>query len=713
VRTIFAVGDFKQSIFSFQGADPRVFARMRDHFRERAGERWDDVPLDYSFRSTQAVLTAVDAVFAREGAREGVVMDGASIHHRAVREGEAGLVEIWPPAIPLEAEESETWSPPTRQGRSDSPRLRLARLLALRIARMIESGDLLESQGRPIEPGDIMILVRRRDALVEELVRELKQRHVPVAGVDRMLLVEQIAVMDLMALGRFLLMPEDDLNLATVLRSPLIGLDEDALFALAHRREGRLWEALRTRSGERPEFAAAEALLSGLLARADFAPPYELFAGILGPLGGRKRLVGRLGPEALDPIDEFMTLALQYEREHVPSLQGFLHWLDIGDIEVKRDLDHEARGQVRIMTVHGAKGLQAPIVFLPDTMQVPKHAVRLLWCEPDGDGPELPLWAPRVDLDETVAAAARQRQRAAELREQRRLLYVAMTRAADRLYVCGWRNQRNATGCWYELIQAGVKPVAQEFEFDCQAELGREGWAGPAWRVVTQQGTTQVAKAASVEGPAEALPEWAMRAPMPEREPPRPLAPSRGPAEDPPVRAPLGEDQGFAFHRGRLVHRLLELLPDLPPDRRPEAARRFLARPVHGLDMAQQAEFLTETMRVLEDPVFAPLFGPDSLAEVPLVGEVRGVDGRIQVLSGRLDRLRVTPTEVLVLDYKTNRPPPQREEDVSEAYLRQMAAYRAALIKIYPALPVRCALLWTDGPRLMPLSQGRLDRYLP
>ncbi len=712
-RTVFAVGDFKQSIFSFQGADPRVFAEMREHFRRRAGEAWDDLPLDFSFRSTPAVLAAVDAVFARAEARDGVVPDDAVLRHHAVRTGQAGLVELWPPAIPPETEAAADWSPPTRQQRSALPRGRLARLMALRIARMLESRELLESKGRPIEAGDIMVLVRRRDALVEELVRELKQRGVPVAGVDRMLLVEQMAVMDLVALGRFLLMPEDDLTLATVLKSPLVGLDEDALFALAHERDGRLWNALRARRAERPAFESAETLLSGLLARADFAPPYELFAEILGPLGGRRKLVARLGPEALDPIDEFMTLALQYERDHVPSLQGFLHWLEIGGIEVKRDLDQEARGQVRIMTVHGAKGLQAPIVFLPDTMQVPQHAARLLWCKGDTPRAELPLWSPRVDLDEHEAKDARNRRTAAEAREHRRLLYVAMTRAEDRLYVCGWRNQRWAAGCWHELVEAGLGARAERFEFDCRPDLGEEGWAGPGLRLVSPQSVPREIEAAAPARPLDGLPSWAVTLPRPEAEPLRPLMPSRPLPEDVPVRAPLGADQGFAFHRGRLIHRLLELLPEFPRERWEAAGRRFLARPLHGLEAGQQAALLDETVRVLDDPTLAPLFGPGSLAEVPLVGEVRGADGRLQALSGRLDRLLVTASEVLALDYKTNRPPPVQEADIPEPYLRQMAAYRAALVRIYPGIPVCCALLWTDGPRLMVISAGRLDRYMP
>jgi ATP-dependent helicase/nuclease subunit A len=716
-RTIFAVGDPKQSIFMFQGADPEAFRLMRERFRLRvaaAGKQWDEVPLDRSFRSTPPVLAAVDAVFARPEAADGLGADGP-VHHVPRRLGEAGLVELWPAATPRVVPLPAPWQPPVERQGGDSPRGRLALLIARRIARMIESREPLEAQGRPIRPGDIMVLVRRRNAFVDELVRALKQNDVAVAGVDRMLLTDQIAVMDLMALGRFLLLPDDDLNLAALLRSPLIDLDEDALFALAYRRERRLWPTLRARAAERPDFARAHEYLAALLARADAMPAYELYAHVLGALRGREAMLRRLGPEAADPIDEFMGLALAFERSHAPSLQRFLHWVETRAVEVKRELEQGSaagEGQVRIMTVHGAKGLEAPIVFLPDTCEIPQHHARLLW-HVEGDGPAMPLWVPRVEhhcaLSQTVRIAAA----AAEMEEHRRLLYVAMTRARDRLYVCGYRGRNKLRdGCWYDLVEQGLKDLGEGFEFDSRPDLGEEaGWIGPGRRHASVQAEPARTQPSAAPPAGVALPAW-LRAPAPaEPEPPRPLAPSRPSGDEPPVRSPLGPDEGLRFRRGLVIHRLLQSLPDLPPERRRKAAADFLARPPHGLTAAQQEEMLEETLRVLAAPAFASLFGPGSRAEVPIVGEVRGADGRVQVLSGQIDRLVVAQDEILVLDYKTNRPPPATEAEVSPLYLRQMAAYRAALARIYPGRPIRCALLWTDGPRLMPLASHRLDAY--
>lgn len=706
VRTVFAVGDSKQSIYSFQRADPRAAEEMRLYFARRAAEagcRWDEVPLQVSFRSTAAVLDAVDRVFTTPAAQDGVAEADGYHRHISWRQGQAGLVELWPPVEPRPADEPEPWKPPVERAKGDSPRTRLARLIARRIHRMVTGGERLDSQNRPIGPGDVMVLVRRRGGFVEDLVRELKALEVAVAGADRMVLTEQMAVMDLMALGNFLLLPDDDLTLASVLKSPLIGLNEDQLFALAYPRGRKsLWAALTERAGERPYDEAYRAL-SDLLARADFVPPHELFAHVLGPCGGKHRLLGRLGYEAEDPIDEFMALTLAFERAHPPSLQAFLHWLDSGAVEIKRDLE-TAPGAVRIMTVHGSKGLQAPIVFLPDTLQAPGKGARLLWPEEGAD--ELVLWPPRTALQDPASKAARAAAEVARDREYRRLLYVAMTRAEDRLYVCGWRTQRTAEGCWYDLVGDALAGYAHPADDAFLAEQGETG--SGVLRLACAQ-TVEAPEKVAEESRAEtaALPGWARRAAPLEPSPPRPLAPSRPEGEEPPVRSPCGTDGAARYQRGKLIHRLLQTLPDLPPARRAEAAARFLSRPGWGLDVAAQAELAGEVAMVLSDPAFAAVFAPGSRAEVPLVGMVGE-----RVLSGQVDRLAVTEGDVLIVDFKTNRRPPKTQDDVAPAYLRQMAAYRMALACIYPGKTIRCALLWTDGPVLMPLDPGRLDDAL-
>jgi len=736
LRTVFAVGDAKQSIYSFQRADPQAFKAMREHFAGRAqqaGQRLRDAELTHSFRSTDAVLRVVDAVFAGEVARSALLLEeGHELSHAPVRLGQAGTVELWPPAEPPAASDPEPWETPGAR-RGAAPALsRLARLIARRIHRWTadprdaadpENPDAwLASRGRWLRPGDILVLVRRRNAFVEELVRELKRLDVPVAGVDRMVLIDQLAVMDLVALGRVLLLPEDDLTLATVLKGPLIGLSEEQLFTLAYGREGSLWDALVQRAEGNTDFARAQQQIAALRARVDFLRPYELYAYVLagdwcpGARNGRERLLARLGPDADDPIEEFVALSLAYEREHVPSFEGFLHWLEVGAQEVKRDMEH-GQDAVRVMTVHGAKGLQAPIVFLPDTLQVPKGKGGLLWLEDDRERETaLMLWSLRKSMDGAAARRARDRAAEAQAAEYRRLLYVALTRAEDRLYVCGWHTQNAAPGdCWYRLVEGALAGIAAPATFDFTAEIA-DGWCGSGWRLATAQSAEAESERPAPAlrgalGPA-ALPSWAETAAPDEPTPPRPLAPSRPAGEEPPVRSPLGPDEGWRYRRGRLIHRLLQTLPDLPPGPRRAAAERYLAAPGRELDRAAREEIASVVLAVLESPGFAPIFGPGSGAEVAIVGTLATARG-VEVVSGQVDRLVVTPPAVLVVDYKSNRPAPVDEAGVAPLYLRQMAAYRAVLREIYPDRRVDCALLWTDGPRLMQLSDAVLDSHLP
>jgi ATP-dependent helicase/nuclease subunit A len=520
-------------------------------------------------------------------------------------------------------------------------------------------------------------------------------------------------VRDLIALGAFALMPHDDLNLAAILKGPLIGFDEAQLFDICHGRDGTVWASLRRHARQDPASSAAFRTLSDILNRADMTPPYEFFAHILGPMTGRAHLLSRLREEANDPIDEFLALALGYEHSHPPSLQGFLRWVEEGEAQIKRDLDQGVRDEVRIMTVHGAKGLQAPIVFLADTMQTPRPGTGLLWDD-RGDR-EVLLWPPRAHVQERQAKrlAAIEMERQDE--EYRRLLYVAMTRAEDRLYVAGYGTRQSAPeGAWRNLIERGLDGFAEAFEFDSHAggpdDQPDIAWTGDGLRLTNPQTSAPDRKRAD-EGAAAAipsLPDWVDRPAPEEPEPPRPLAPSRPSMPEPAPRSPLGDDSGLAFQRGLLVHRLLQTLPEIAPDARGRAARAFLARPVHGLDDARIDALLSETFAVLDHPDYADLFGPGSRAEAPIAGVIGST-----AISGRIDRLVIGPDTVRVLDFKTNRPPPAQPDDVSPVYLRQMAAYRALLAKIYENQRIECVLLWTDGPRLMPLDAKLLDAYAP
>ena len=714
-RTVFAVGDRKQSIYGFQGADPDQFEVWRGRMRrqvERAAAGWRDVTLDVSFRSTAPVLALVDAVFADPLAAAGV-SDGAPLAHLPDRAGHAGRVELWPlvppPGMPVPA----PWSVPDRnEGALGAPE-RLAGALADWIAARCGREEL-PSQGRRLAPGDVLVLVRRRNAFARALVRALKGRGVPVAGLDRMVLTEQPAVADLLTLCDALLLPDDDLSFAAVLTSPFGGLDDDDLLALAPQRRGSLWAALRTRRDEQPGWRAAHEFFATLLARVDYAAPHALLAEALGPLGGRARLFARLGAEAAEPVDELLHAALDYATLHPPSLQGFVHWLRRSNAEVKREAEGAGEA-VRVMTVHGAKGLQAPLVILPDTTALPPEDGRILWGT-DPAGGEVALWSPRKELRCAAIDALRASETARRMEEHNRLLYVALTRAEDRLVVCGWETRRpRQPTCWYDRVRAGFERLG------AVDEPFAGGWDGAMLAIDSPQTVPPEAKrAGAVEAPAAlpawagAAPDWASASPPPEPALPTPLAPSRpenaGLGEVPAAASPLAarDATGLRFRRGQLIHALLQHLPAVAAPGRAAAVRRFLGRPGHGLDGGDAERVALDVLAVLDDPALAPLFGPDGRAEVPLTGVVAG-----QVVGGVVDRLAVLADRVLIADYKTNRSPPAAPEQVPVLYLRQMAAYRAVLAAAFPGRPVSCLLVWTEGARTMALPETLLDRHAP
>jgi ATP-dependent helicase/nuclease subunit A len=692
-RTIFVVGDEKQSIFSFQGAAPAQFDIQRQHFASRIGhadENFVTVRLSESRRSAPEILRYVDAVFADDTARCGVTSDGAPIAHEAYRGTAKGRVEIWPTVKPLERPEPDLWQRPVDLPARDSPVVRLACDVADRIAQWTDGRTCLPGRDRPIRPGDIMVLMPRREPFASEVIRQLKQRGVPVAGADRIRLNEQIAVMDLMALGRFVLLPEDDLNLAVVLRSPLIGISEDALLALSAGRKSNLYAELAGRRNELASFEAACEFLDDGLRRADFAPPFEFYAHELGERGGRKRLLARLGVEAGDAIDEFLSLALAYEAQNTPSLEGFLHWLERGDVEVKRDMER-GRNEVRVMTVHGAKGLEADIVVLPDTAAPPLAPGRrgvLLYTD---DGAFFPLAAARApDVVERAKRAVAEE----SLKEHRRLLYVALTRPRDRLHICGFEGKHGVRdGAWYPLMEHAARrvgiPVARE----------------DGMQYVIGEADFEPSLQAHVHVPPVVLPPWVHAVPATEQAGPRLIRPSQAAgAEEPAVASPIAASARFA--RGQLIHTLLARLPALPASEWQEAARSFLAK--QAVPLEDIPALIDETLRVLAHPDFAHVFTPKARAEVGIIAELPELAPGARI-SGRLDRLFVGRDHVLAVDFKTNRPPPATVRDVPALYLTQMALYRAALAKMFPDRPIDCALVWTFGPSLMPLPGAILD----
>jgi ATP-dependent helicase/nuclease subunit A len=671
-RTLFVVGDKKQSIYSFQGADVVAFDLKRDLFRTRlaGGEPLNERLLTHSFRSSPAILTVVDRTL--DGPQRDAI--GGTSSHIAFNEGLPGRVDVWPVVEAAAKLEQGPWEDPLDQPHPEDAEVVLARNIAARIKALVTGGEQIPQvpknggpSARPVHYGDFLILVQRRSPLFHEIIRACKALDLPIAGADRLKLGGEMAVKDLSALLAFLDTPEDDLSLAAVLRSPLCGWSERDLYQLAQPRKGYLWEALR----DHPGYAGTRAFLDDMRGQADFLRPYDLIERVLHRHDGRRKLLSRLGPEAEDGIDELLSQALAYETSEVPSLTGFLVWMETDDVEVKRQLDGEG-SRIRVMTVHGAKGLEAEIVILPDTGDRRPNDKDELYRLPGGEA----VWKVTKTESPALISAEREARAAREAAERLRLLYVAMTRARCWLIAVA-KGAVTQPDCWYNLIRAGVDRSQAITLDDGTLRHGFGDWPSPL--------VTAKPKALPV-----VLPDWANR-PAPDA--PRAakiLSPSDlGGAKALPGEPLYPEEEAKA--RGTALHLLLERLPLADPSAWETIATALVPDPAIANALLAEARAVLTTL--------PPLFTAETLAEVAVTGLWNG-----QQMLGNIDRLLVSPDRVLVIDYKSNALIPASPAEVPEGILRQMGAYAHLVGQIYPDRRVEVAILWTRGPVLMPLD---------
>lgn len=678
-RTLFVVGDEKQSIYSFQGADPQAFDRMRLHFDQRlkdADSLLQRKELLFSFRSSSVILRLVDQVMID------VQTDLATtVTHRAFHADLPGRVDLWPFLGKPEKPEKPLWHDPVDTPSLNDPGLVLAREIAAQIKGILAAKTAIPTTKgvRQVQPGDFLILVQRRSQLFHHIIRALKAAELPVAGADRLRVGAELAVRDLTAVLSFLTTPEDDLSLANALRSPLLGFSERDIFRIAHGRKGWLWATLR---GLEAEFPSALAMLHDLRDQADFLRPYELLERVLTKHHGRENLIARLGREAEEGIDALLMQALDYESVEPPSLTGFLGWMSTDDSDVKRQMDAKSP-QIRVMTVHGAKGLESPIVILPDTAirNLPRSAAVMklesglaAWNLPEAEAPEIMLTAIEA-------------QKTAQLEERMRLLYVAMTRAENWLIVCGAGEPGKDLDSWYNRIEAAMAATpATSFEFPAGRGKRFESANWPDSSI----GDSELPQTGVVE-----LPDWA-RPPAPT--PPltlTPFSPSNLGGAKIIAGASSGLDEEAAKRRGSLIHLLFEHLPQVAPPDRARLAQTLLT----GLATKdEQADFLAEVLPALADPDLAFLFAAETLAEV-------GISARFgeHRMFGYIDRLVVTPDKILAADFKSNADVPTDPSQVPDGVLRQMAAYAVGLAEIWPDRKIETAILWTKTAQVMVL----------
>ncbi|MBI5264941.1 MAG: double-strand break repair helicase AddA [Bradyrhizobium sp.] len=714
-RTIFAVGDEKQSIFSFQGAAPHEFDLRRHELRRKftaAGLKFDPVSFTYSFRSGAAILQSVDQVFREEAIYRSIHAEKTYPLHHALSDAGPSLIELWELAAADDKQDIEGWRAPFDGVSVTSPEVKLARRIQSEIKRLVESGTMTGHAGerRPLRYGDMLVLVRRRGNAFDAVIQALKHANIPVAGADRLKLTEHIAIIDLMNLADALLLPQDDLALAVALKSPLFGLDDDDLFVLAAQRKSSLRHALSEHANTNETFKAVLRRLEACERRAGEETPFSFYAWLLGGDGGRARILPRLGLEANDALDEFLELALSYERKAPASLQGFMAWLRSADTEVKRDMEI-SRDEVRVMTVHGAKGLESSVVFLVDTTSSPSDTQRLRLIHlPRGNDGTVVVWAGKKADDPAAVASARTEMLAETEDEYRRLLYVAMTRAADRLIVGGCMPGNMKTVrklSWYDLISTGLALSGLK-------EQAVETPHGAVKRFARPEDVAAMGPPAPVREERIELPPWLRTEAAPELVDDDVLRPSRGGGDEGPT-VRTGESiksRAQALQRGTVVHRLLQSLPDIAEERRRDAALGYLARSVSDWTESDRQAVADQVIALIGEPRFGAVFGEGSRAEVSIVGRLERPGLTPVVVSGQIDRLVVRESEILIVDFKTNHAPPRKPMDAPAAYVRQLALYRAVLRRLYPHRCVRAALFWTENLEFTELSASALDAEL-
>jgi ATP-dependent helicase/nuclease subunit A len=690
---------------------------MRSHFGgavRGAGGAFRDPRLELSFRSAPGVLNAIDRVFGRPEAFAGLSSgDGENTVHEAVRSRAPALVEIWP-LVEAESDDDDglAWEAPLDARSDTSAAVRLAQRIAAAVKFWLDGGVAVGDgdKRRTPRPGDVIVLVRWRGPLFEAVLQALKRAEVPVAGADRLKLTDHIAVMDLMALGDALTLEADDYALACVLKSPLFGLSEEDLFAIAHGRDGTLGAALQERARGDDRLRDAAERLARWREEARALRPFDFYSRVLGRDRGRKRMLERLGTEAADAIDEFLAHALVYEQTEAPTLAGFLAFLRRAGTEVKRDLEVESDA-VRVMTVHGAKGLEAPIVVLADTTAMPdgRHDSRLFAVPVENapPGTDAFVWGLNDKSDSQRLSEARETARGRREAEYRRLLYVALTRTADALVVCGYKSKGQGelpAGCWYRLVRdalAGTEEKPELVEFDALYADGNV----LRWR--PEEAHTG-ARASGATSKAVGIPPWLVQPAPPAPEPPQRLIPSDihdASAETGVERS--GSGRSRALRRGDLVHRLLQFLPDQEAAARPEAAARFLATVAADRDQEMRASLADEALAVLGHPDMADLFGAQSRAEVEIAARLPG--DPVYEVYGRIDRLKIDDSAVWIVDFKTDASPPRQPDAVPIAYVDQLALYRTVIQRIFPGRTVRAMLLFTMGPKRIEVEAARLD----
>jgi ATP-dependent helicase/nuclease subunit A len=697
-KTILVVGDEKQSIFSFQGADPKAFAFMHNHYKQLCQDSnncFETIPFVNSFRSLSAILQLVDKIFEPEDMRKAISqLVKEPIKHNPLRIG-LGKIEVWP-LISKEKEDKSkefTWQLPFQSKIKISNIEKLAKLIAEKIQAWIKNKKIIldkkTGEKRLLRYSDIMILLRKRGRFADFLIKALNKKNIPVSGIDRLKLTENIIIKDLIALGNFILFPEDNLNLANIIKSPIIGLNEDDLFNLCAQNKISLWQTIK----QNPQYKKTKDYLEEIIEKSKLLTPYELFVYILDIKNGRDKIINRFTETAHDLLNEFLNLLKAFEKNHIPSLNNFMNYLKIAPITIKRDME-QTLNEVRVMTTHGAKGLQAPIIFLPDSyhsnIDVTTNKNKIYWLKDLNNNYELPFWNGEQENNNEFILKLKEEWTKECKNEYLRLLYVALTRAENELYICGWCLTNPYKGNWYNLILdiAAKSGIEKKFDFESESSGYIIGEDDEFASDLHKQESEYLPKKQDKET------DRILQNLIPckkEKESTKIIHPSEFYSHRDRDSSPA--DSSEAIIQGQAAHKLLEILPQIKLEEREQVLDYYLHNSFNKLKPAIQEKIRNNILKILNE--FKDLFVEESRSEVPIAGYIDN-----QIVSGQIDRLIIKNDKIMIVDYKNSRKFFKNENEIPEEYKKQLWLYKELTAQIYPAKEIECYILWTNFCKL-------------
>ena len=635
-KTIFIVGDYKQSIYGFQGATPSIFENIKTQYKQQvlnSGNNWQEIDMQTSFRTTQPVLDLVNQTFSKkkDSLLKGLAQTPFNIEHKAFRAGDGYATNLPITKRNKDKKNNTKWAIPKTDQSSQCIESETAIGIINKVEELINSNKNLHGHDKQITPGSIMILVRKRSKVMYKIISECKKRNIPIENKDKLFANDNLIIQDILSLLKFILLPNDDLNLAGLLKTPIIGINEGELFQLAYNRQGTsLWQHIQQ---SKPAFH------DYLLSLVDFYQHntvYDLILKVMYQDNKIKEFSKRLGNEAADVICSFIEYITNFETT-TPNftLQKFIYELECSNVQLQSSNNNS--DSIKIMTIHGSKGLQSPIVFLADSASSEQSPNESIFYHNNKI-----YFSNSRHLNSLTLEEVKKEAKELDKSENLRLLYVAMTRAEDELYLCGWENNK-LDKSWYAIIESIL---------DNQEEPIRKNAINTQRPSQSQDNLTikQISKYSKEQNiiPATTL-----------------------------------NSDNESMNRGTIIHKLLHELPLIKKDQWNE----YIKNSYNEADDT----FIQQITKTLNDYKYI-FFGNNIYSELAMIGQING-----KIKSIVVDKMIISDKQIQIIDFKTDELIP---DNIPGSYIKQLTSYKQLVSKRYQKKIISCGILWTSNQKL-------------